>query len=128
MAELIPGHSAVSDRFAPAAQVPAAWMQRIERMLERVLDESSRSGSSDRESPFLSTRSATDGSVESDARQDGVGDGGEIEPEVWELLLGSIGTSLLVATGLNIHDRTAFRDPLKEGVVTVEAWQAVYAL
>jgi hypothetical protein len=103
-------------------------MQRIERMLERVLDESSRSGSSDRESPFVSTRSATDVSVEGDVRQDGMGDGEGIEPAVWELLLGSIGTSLLAVTGLNIHDRVVFRDPLEEGVVAVEAWQTAYAL
>lgn len=52
------------------------------------------------------------------AREDGVGDGDDIEPEVWELLHHSNGVALQVMTGLNIHDRTSFHDPVLNGVLS----------
>lgn len=97
--------------------------------MERMLEEASLRGSSSESiSPLLSTRSPTAASVEAGNREDGVGHVDEMAPGVSELLLGSIGTSLLVVTGLNIHDHVIFRDPVEEGVLSIEGWHGAYEL
>lgn len=58
-------------------------------------------------------------------REDGVGDGDDIEQTVWELLQRSIGTSLQGMTGLNLHDRTRFHDPILSGLVSESGFNDV---
>jgi hypothetical protein len=100
-------------------------MQRVERLLERVVDEAE---CRENRHDLSSQPEATPISDSSKGvRPDGIGDDDEMEPEIWDLLLGSIGSSLLVVTGLNIHDRVVFRDPIEEGVVSENGFRSIYA-
>jgi hypothetical protein len=50
--------------------------------------------------------------------EDGVGDGDDVEANVARLLGTTIGSSLLVVSGLNLHDRTVFIDPVAGGCIS----------
>ncbi|GFZ46644.1 hypothetical protein JCM24511_03864 [Saitozyma sp. JCM 24511] len=50
--------------------------------------------------------------------EDGVGDGDDVEAPVARLLGTTIGSSLLVVSGLNLHDRTIFIDPVAGGCIS----------
>jgi len=51
-------------------------------------------------------------------REDGVGDDDDIEDEIQDLLSRRLGTSLLYVTGMNLHDRTSFIDPVGTGFIS----------
>jgi hypothetical protein len=50
-------------------------------------------------------------------REDGVGDDDDIEDGIQDLLTRRLGTSLLYVTGINLHDRTSFVDPVGAGLI-----------
>jgi hypothetical protein len=58
-------------------------------------------------------------------RADGVGDGDDVEQAVNDLLSVSVGTGLLVVSGLNIHDRNSMVDPVGTGLVSATGMKDV---
>jgi hypothetical protein len=61
----------------------------------------------------------------SGTREDGVGDDDDIEDEVQDLLSRRLGTSLLYVTGMNLHDRTSFVDPVGAGLLSNTGMESV---
>jgi len=61
----------------------------------------------------------------SGTREDGLGDDDDIEEGIQEVLSRRIGTSLLYVTGINLHDRTTFVDPIGAGLISESGMQSV---
>lgn len=81
----------------------------VERIMRRLLATSNNTVATS--IPFSSCDTFGD-------REDGVGDGDDMEQTVWELLQHSVGTSLQAMSGLNLHDRTRFQDPITSGLLS----------
>lgn len=111
-----------STNSAPLAPtLSQGWMYRIENMLKRVLDEAQLRTGHSPESSF-----STSGATRLGDRPDGVGDGDDIEDAVKGLLSTSIGPCLLVASGVNVHDRSSFLCPVAEGLVSAQDFCVAY--
>ena len=59
-------------------------------------------------------------------REDGVGDDDDVEEGIQELLTRRLGTSLLYVTGMNLHDRTSFVDPVGAGLISKAGIETVF--
>lgn len=88
----------------------------VERIMRRLLDNAAGFGPP---TPLSSGDMFCD-------REDGIGDGDDIEQTVQEMLQTSIGTSLLAVSGLNLHDRTRFLDPVTSGLLSESRFHDVY--
>jgi hypothetical protein len=75
-------------------------------------------GSQDTGTRRLSSSHEILGREFSGTREDGVGDDDDIEDEIQDLLSRRLGTSLLYVTGMNLHDRTSFIDPVGAGLIS----------
>jgi hypothetical protein len=62
----------------------------------------------------------------SGTREDGIGDDDDIEEGIQEMLTRRLGTSLLYVTGMNLHDRTSFVDPVGAGLISETGIETVY--
>lgn len=58
-------------------------------------------------------------------REDGVGDDDDIEEGIQDLLSRRLGTSLLYVTGINLHDRTSFVDPVGAGLISESGMKSI---
>lgn len=62
----------------------------------------------------------------SGTREDGIGDDDDIEEGIQEMLTRRLGTSLLYVTGMNLHDRTSFVDPVGAGLISETGIESVF--
>jgi hypothetical protein len=62
----------------------------------------------------------------SGTREDGIGDDDDVEEGILEMLTRRLGTSLLYVTGMNLHDRTSFVDPVGAGLISETGIETVF--
>lgn len=108
-----------------AASFYEPWMQRVESMLRLAFGQGLFATGSERDEPSLRSLSLPE--VPRGVRPDGVGDGDDFEPAIKRLLQSSLGTSLLMVTGLNIHDRGRLICPIEEGLVSRDHFKSIYS-